>query len=210
VHSLVSSVDIVSSFSSANLTRGHQYYRENKITVLDISQNGAFISALVAGSNNNRYHVNILLQAQPGGHVLVNGECSCPVGYNCKHVVATLIKAQAESPLEVPALADKALPNVTDLPYEIAIWLNEVSRAAMPTLGRDSLPVNVLRRLLYVLKLSDSKPTRVDVTFFTARLLKAGGFGKKTLHNSIANILIGATPPYLTERDQEIMGQVAI
>ena len=173
--------------------------------VLDISQNGAFISALVAGSNNNRYHVNILLQAQPGAHVLINGECSCPVGYNCKHVVATLIKAQAESPLEVPALADKALPNVTDLPYEISIWLNEVSLAAMPKLGRDSLPVNVLQRLLYVLKLSDSKPARVEVTFFTARLLKTGGFGKKTLHNSIANILIGAAPPYLTERDQEII-----
>ena len=173
--------------------------------MLYISQNGAFISALVAGSNNNRYHVNILLQAQPGAHVLINGECSCPVGYNCKHVVATLIKAQAESPLEVPALADKALPNVTDLPYEISIWLNEVSLAAMPKLGRDSLPVNVLQRLLYVLKLSDSKPARVEVTFFTARLLKTGGFGKKTLHNSIANILIGAAPPYLTERDQEII-----
>lgn len=173
--------------------------------MLYISQNGAFISALVAGSNNNRYHVNILLQAQPGAHVLINGECSCPVGYNCKHVVATLIKAQAESPLETPALADKALPNVTDLPYEISIWLNEVSLAAMPKLGRDSLPVNVLQRLLYVLKLSDSKPARVEVTFFTARLLKTGGFGKKTLHNSIANILIGAAPPYLTERDQEII-----
>ncbi|CAG9932310.1 DEAD/DEAH box helicase [Candidatus Nitrotoga arctica] len=205
MHSLVSSIDIISSFSSAYLTRGHQYYRENKVTALGISQNGAFITALVAGSNKNRYHVNILLQVQPGGHVLVNGECSCPVGYNCKHVVATLIKAQAESPLEVPAPADKASPNVTDLPYEISIWLNEVSRAAMPTLSRDSLPVNVLQRLLYVLKLSDSKPARVEVTFFTARLLKAGGFGKKTLHNSIANIFIGAAPPYFTERDQEVI-----
>ena len=208
MHSLVSSVDIVSSFSSAYLSRGHHYYRENKVTALGISQNGAFITALVAGSNNNRYHVNILLQAQPEGHVLVNGECSCPVGYNCKHVVATLIKAQAESPLEVFAPADKALPNVTDLPYEISIWLNEVSRAAIPTLGRDSLPVNVLQRLLYVLKLSDSKPARVEVTFFTARLLKAGGFGKKTLHNSIANILIGTAPPYLTERDKEIIAAI--
>ena len=158
--------------------RGHQYYRGNKVTALDISQNGAFITALVAGSNKNRYHVNILLQSQPGGHVLVNGECSCPVGYNCKHVVATLIKAQAEPLLEVPAPANTALPNATDLPYEISIWLNEVSRAAMPVLGRDNLPVNVLQRLLYVLKLNDSKPAGVGVTFFTARLLKAGGFGK--------------------------------
>ncbi|MDP1679815.1 MAG: SWIM zinc finger family protein, partial [Candidatus Nitrotoga sp.] len=205
MHSLVSSVNIASSFSTAHLTRGRQYDRENKVTALGISQNGALVTARVAGSNENRYHVNILLQAQPGGHVLVNGECSCPVGYNCKHVVAALIKAQAESPLEVPAPAEKALPNVTDLPYEISIWLNEVARAAIPTLGRDSLPVNVLQRLLYVLKLSDNKPARVEVTFFTARLLKAGGFGKKTLHNSIANIFIGAAPRYFTERDQEII-----
>ncbi|MEO7780631.1 MAG: DEAD/DEAH box helicase [Candidatus Nitrotoga sp.] len=187
------------------MTRGRQYYRENKVTTLDISQNGDSVSALVEGSNKNRYHVNILLQAQPGGHVFVQGECSCPVGYNCKHIVATLIKAQAEPPLEASEQTDITSPNVTDLPYEISIWLNELSRTATPALGRDSLPVNVLQRLLYVLKLSDSKPARVEVTFFTARLLKAGGFGKKTLHNSIPNIIIGAEPRYFTERDQKII-----
>ncbi|MFZ1547287.1 MAG: DEAD/DEAH box helicase [Candidatus Nitrotoga sp.] len=185
--------------------RGRQYYRENRVSTLNISPNGDLITALVAGSNNNYYHVNILLQAQLGGHVFVNGECSCPVGFNCKHVVATLIKAQAESPLEVPAPADKPSPNITGLPYEISIWLNDVSRAAMPTLGRDNLPLNVSQRLLYVLTLSDSKPEKVDVTFFTARLLKAGGFGKKTLHNAIANIVIGSAPHYFTKRDQEII-----
>jgi len=205
VHSLVSSVDIVSSFSSAYLTKGRQYYRENKVTELVIHQNGTLVTALVAGSSKNRYHVNILLQAQPGGHVSVTGECSCPVGYNCKHVAATLIKAQAESLHEAPVTAAKTSPDVTGLSYEISNWLNEVARATMPTLGRDTLPVNVLQRLLYVLKLSDSKPERVEVTFFTARLLKAGGFGKKTFHNPIASFVIHETPRYFTERDQEIM-----
>jgi SNF2 family DNA or RNA helicase len=208
VHSLVSSVDIASSFSTAYLTRGRQYYRENKVTALSTSPNGALVTALVAGSNKNQYHVNILLQAKPEGHVLVNGECSCPVGYNCKHVVATLIKAQAESPREVQAPADQVSPNVTDLPDEISIWLNEMARVAIPTLDRDTLPANVSQRLLYVLKLNDSKPAGVAVAFFTARLLKAGGFGKKTFHNSIANIFIGATPRYFTERDKEIVASL--
>jgi len=185
--------------------RGRQYYLENRITALNISPNGDLITALVAGSNKNHYQVNILLHAQLGGHVFVNGECSCPIGYNCKHVVATLIKAQAESPLEVTAPAEKPSPNVTGLPDEISIWLNDMSRAAIPTLGRDYLPLNVSQRLLYVLTLGESKPEKVDVTFFTARLLKAGGFGKKTLHNSIANIVTGAAPHYFTERDQEIV-----
>ena len=162
--------------------RGRQYYLENRITALNISPNGDLVTALVAGSNKNHYQVNILLHAQLGGHVFVNGECSCPVGYNCKHVVATLIKAQAESPLEVPAPSEKPSPNVMGLPDEISIWLNDMSRAAIPTLGRDYLPLNVSQRLLYVLTLGESKPEKVDVTFFTARLLKAGGFGKKTLH----------------------------
>lgn len=205
MHSLVSSVDIASSFSTAYLTRGRQYYRENKVTALSTSPNGALVTALVTGSNKNRYHVNILLQAKPGGHVLVNGKCSCPVGYNCKHVAATLIKAQAESPREAQAPADKVSPNMTDLPDEISIWLNEMARVAISTLDRDTLPANVSQRLLYVLKLNDSKPAGVAVTFFTARLLKAGGFGKKTFHNSIANIFIGATPRYFTERDKEIV-----
>lgn len=208
MHSLVSSVDIASSFSTAYLTRGRQYYRENKVTALSTSPNGALVTALVAGSNKNQYHVNILLQAKPEGHVLVNGECSCPVGYNCKHVVATLIKAQAESPREVQAPADQVSPNVTDLPDEISIWLNEMARVAIPTLDRDTLPANVSQRLLYVLKLNDSKPAGVAVAFFTARLLKAGGFGKKTFHNSIANIFIGATPRYFTERDKEIVASL--
>ncbi|CAH1905277.1 Helicase [Candidatus Nitrotoga sp. HW29] len=205
MRSLVSSVDIASFFSIAYLTRGRQYYRENKVTALNISPNGALVTALVAGSNKNRYHVHIILQAEPGGHIFVNGECTCPIGYNCKHVAATLIKAQAESPLKVPAPANKATPNVTDLPDEISTWLNEVARAAIPALGRDTLPTSELQRLLYILKLNDGKPAAVEVTFFTARLLKAGGFGKKTHHHSLANIFIGVTPRYFTERDQEII-----
>ncbi|CAH1189737.1 Superfamily II DNA or RNA helicase, SNF2 family [Candidatus Nitrotoga sp. BS] len=185
--------------------RGRQYYLENRITALNISPNGDLVTALVAGSNKNHYQVNILLHAQLGGHVFVNGECSCPVGYNCKHVVATLIKAQAESPLEVPAPSEKPSPNVMGLPDEISIWLNDMSRAVIPTLGRDYLPLNVSQRLLYVLTLGESKPEKVDVTFFTVRLLKAGGFGKKTLHSSIANLVTGAAPHYFTERDQEIV-----
>ena len=205
MHSLVSSIDIASSFSSAYLTQGLQYYRENKVTSLDISQNGALVTAFVAGSNKNRYHVHIFLQAEPEGHIFINGECSCPVGYNCKHVAATMIKAQTESPLEVPAPADKASLNVTGLPDDISIWLNELARVAIPKLGRDTLPVNVLQRLLYVLKLNGRKPAGVEVTFFTARLLKTGSFGKKTHHNFQANIFSSETPRYFTERDQEII-----
>ena len=205
MRSLVSSVDIASSFSSAYLIRGYQYYRDNKVSTLDISPNGTCITTLVAGSNNNRYRVNILLQTQPTGQVLVSGGCSCPIGHNCKHVVATLIKAQAELPLENPASTDQSISNISDLPHEISLWLTAVSRAALPALNRDHLPENILQRLLYVLNLKDGKPAGIEVKFFTARLLKAGGYGKKTPLNSITHFIIGSAPPYFTRRDQEII-----
>ena len=46
------------------------------------------------GSGRERYEVSVLVEASPEGSItFFSGDCSCPVGSNCKHCVALTLKA---------------------------------------------------------------------------------------------------------------------
>lgn len=62
-------------------------------------------------------------QAENGGRAVV-GQCSCPVGYNCKHVVALLFTLNARSALSPERRAAKGLP------LELRAWLSRAERLA--------------------------------------------------------------------------------
>ncbi|MBS4099069.1 MAG: DEAD/DEAH box helicase [Sulfuricella sp.] len=201
----LSSIDISLHFSSAYFERGLAYYQAGKVTALDIQQDGRLITALVAGSGANRYRVYIQVREQAAGRVQIDGECGCPLAFNCKHVVAALLKAQVQEIAAAPLAQTRQTPGEAPLPHEISAWLSEMARATLPAPGRDELPEDVLQRLLYVLSLSTSAVPRLEVAFFTSRLLKAGGFGKATPYYNVANALQGTVPRYFSERDREIV-----
>ncbi|QKE38355.2 DEAD/DEAH box helicase [Ferrovum myxofaciens] len=194
------------------MERGRAYSRNGKVITLEIPKDGSLISAVVGGSGGNRYRVYIRFQAQPGGGTRIEGECSCPVGYNCKHVVAALLSARALSLSPAPtnaAQTDFAEKKSDEpaLPHEITTWLKEIELATRPTIDRDILSDDVPQRLLYVLRNSRSTPPQLEVHFFTTKLLKAGGFGKASPHHSVLN---NQNPPprYFTGRDKEIIASM--
>ncbi len=208
--STLSPQDISRAFSGAYLERGRAYFRDGKVITLEIQKDGGLIAAVVAGSGGNGYRVYIRLQAQPGGGTRIEGECSCPVGFNCKHVAAALLHAQAVSlsaaPLRVAQMRVATQnPAEPALPYEITSWLNEIELATRPPKDRDAPSDDVPQRLLYVLKAGNVRPPRLEVHFFTTRLLKAGGFGKASPHYSVLNAQPNQPPRYFTGRDKEIV-----
>ncbi|MFA7241820.1 MAG: DEAD/DEAH box helicase [Sulfuricellaceae bacterium] len=202
-------LDFVQSFSPTDLERARTYYRDGRVTKLEIQKSGEVISGIIVGSNDHVYRVYITLKAQPGGKVQIEGECSCPVGFNCKHVAAVLFNAQAHASTSAPAHAVQphTAPRPTEaaLPYDITLWLNAIELAARPEIGKDTLPDDTPQRLLYVLKPGNNRPPRLDVQFFTARLLKSGGLGKASLHGSVLNAQHNPSPRYFTGRDREIV-----
>lgn len=88
------------------MKRGMQYFNESRVEKIHIGQGTnppkALIQAIVMGSK--RYTVDITLSNDSNETLWIDSDCSCPVGYNCKHVVAALletihVRSQQNTPL---------------------------------------------------------------------------------------------------------------
>ncbi len=75
-------------FSPGALERGQGYAKQGRSTLLSI-KDGTLLASC-RGSGAQTYHQRILLLPD-GDTWQVIGHCSCPVGRNCKHVVAALL-----------------------------------------------------------------------------------------------------------------------
>lgn len=80
--------DWLDAFESAYVSRGRTYAAAGFSRLVEID--GQVLKASCQGSNDRQYRQSIRLQPRPTRWE-VHGLCSCPVGYNCKHVVAALL-----------------------------------------------------------------------------------------------------------------------
>ena len=73
------------AIQTENMVRaGHTYWRQGRVGDLEIDCELDVITALVKGSTRQPYEVTIIFgDDNPDG--LVEVDCSCPVGYGCKH-----------------------------------------------------------------------------------------------------------------------------
>ncbi|AYC33434.1 helicase [Pseudomonas cavernae] len=86
------------AFDAATLRRGEGYAREQRVHAVELS--GQQLTAHCRGSGKHNYRQ--LIRLDPA-FAAVAGRCSCPVGYNCKHVVAVLLHLLEQPPqAEIP------------------------------------------------------------------------------------------------------------
>lgn len=109
---------------SKTYARGQTYARQGRASITDRSDNGTRIKAQVRGTRPQPYRQNITLKRAENGAIQgFDGSCTCPVGHNCKHVVAVLLQDLLDHPPErhwkqrgvrsgtlniMPAIADAA------------------------------------------------------------------------------------------------------
>jgi len=72
---------------SRSVSRGRAYQRQDRVKNLTISEDGRLLATVVGG---DRYVVSVWLNAGKKKHEKIESHCTCPVGYNCKHAVATV------------------------------------------------------------------------------------------------------------------------
>ena len=93
-------------------SRGMDLFRQAAVVHIDIEERGdsAFtIHGEVQGTQPEPYGLSVELQLAPNGQVSAwSGECSCPVGEDCKHAVALTLKAAHLR--SGPALAPSSAP----------------------------------------------------------------------------------------------------
>ncbi|MFZ6658402.1 SNF2-related protein [Undibacterium sp. TJN19] len=81
--------DLAKLFPHEIFIRGLNYATENKVRGWSFDND--FVESEVQGSGRNLYTQEIELIFDHGKLGSVNGACSCPVEYNCKHVAAVLL-----------------------------------------------------------------------------------------------------------------------
>ncbi len=179
--------DIVRQFDSATFARGERYARDGMVVDLDFVDN--MITGEVEGSYQNVYEQTIYLESGRSGLVF-DSDCSCPVGGDCKHVVAVLLCALQE----LDAAAKDGLPPVAEH------WLQQL--ALLDSLQRrNALPTPAPKeRLIYVLTPAAGGGTCLNLA--RARLRKDGSIGGANVQNETYHLLT-TRPAYVQASDEE-------
>ncbi|MCK5648427.1 MAG: hypothetical protein KAI22_06060, partial [Gammaproteobacteria bacterium] len=208
---------IENSFSPATLQRGIKYFESDRVEITDIESvtgKDIKIHADVSGSLNHAYTIVVTLKMTQN-HTSIIGECDCPVGFRCKHAVATLLKFAQTNAEAINARGQlDSMGNARQAEIEVEQWLSSFSpensapgRHAFPnSISQSARPVynNVL---LYLLRTAEDEQS-MEIVTIVARRLKKGGYGKSR-PQSLEDMVDGYTAHLNyehNEQDAEIAG----
>lgn len=197
---------IAACFSKHSFDRGDAYQREG--SVLDVHfERANRLASSVAGTQHEPYRQVIDLDAK-NGRLLVDGRCTCPVGWNCKHVAAALLEL-VEHPENVAGMnveresASSTVPSaVNPVPRDPALdlWLNNLAADLAP----DTYADEAGQRLFYVISQPTSSQGRTVVELMYATVLKDGGVGKPA-RMGYSSFRSGILPRYVLPSDGRLI-----
>ncbi|UVW29268.1 DEAD/DEAH box helicase [Massilia sp. H6] len=112
--------DVYANIDGPTCARGLDYFRQGKVHACSFTQEE--IEGVVGGSWRQAYE-QIIYISQDGG-IVIDGSCTCPMEYNCKHVAAVLFAYLERQPVQ----AHGAAP----LPYASSVWLDRLAQVVKP------------------------------------------------------------------------------
>ncbi len=135
---------------------GLEYQMDGRVQAVSAASDGSTIEAQVRGSGRSPYRQTIRIGTAPDGKLAISGGCTCPVGFNCKHVAAALFAYQEQNvprfgrpAMDLPDRPGSAPVTEAPLPPDVDAWLRSLEAAQQAE--SDEYPPNVRKRLLYVL-----------------------------------------------------------
>ena len=183
--------DIRYACGDTYFARGRQYFDEGRVSGLRVVQEKPFIVIFISkilGSKGNNYKQNIRIDWKDDySTVEVDGDCSCPMSYNCKHIAAACLEY-------MHLLAEEVSSNSDD--HACLDWLNEFDSKLE---AQDSNK----EFIAYILK-SNKLLSGFSMGFAITNVKKMGGLskGRKTTVNNIRYSY--SYNNYIQEIDQEI------
>jgi len=183
--------DIRYECGDAFYERGRNYFETNRVINLTVKSEGALfvqLNAAVKGSHKDPYRQNIRIVWRPDYSAAeIEGDCTCPIGFNCKHVAAACLMYQNSG----QSLAiSKTKSSCLD-------WLNSLHEQA-PTQH------DVRQEFIaYLLKPGNAKH-EFTIDLLITKAKKTGGLtkGRKTTLNNLRYSY--AYTSYIQPEDQEI------
>lgn len=186
--------DIKKTFPAVFYERGLAIFDQHRVNHASLDDSDHAIVAEVQGSRALPYHQRIHLQMR-NGKLIIDGACDCPIGRNCKHVIAVLIHTLHTPPTTAPAEVFAA-PNrperqvdVDAANYPALNWLEQIGEA-LAEIDAPAYPLNETYRLLYVLTPA-YYGSGLDVRLMRARLKKDNMFGKAMRYTQFFEVAMG-------------------
>ena len=201
--------DIQDNFDQSTIIRGNEYYLDGRVGVVKSYKTTTSITftpritifSTVNGRHN--YEQKIVLPNEETR--VVDGVCSCPIGYNCKHVVAVLFhlrNGMQNSTATADAMARK---DVIDINAQK--WLHKFI-----AINKKSLDHTIERQenfLIYRLFEYRDRYDKSDLEFYRAMVLKSGKLSKGTWLKRENFFNEYRRKEYLSYRDKDIVGSIS-
>ena len=178
------------------MQRGREYQRGDRVVSLRWEAAASQLVAEVRGSAGRRYRQEIEF-GRVGRNLVIDGYCSCPMDYNCKHVAAVLLQWLQAAP------ADGGRSGADGLDA----WFQTMRLGG--SAGPQDLPSPGNQRQVLLFSLEIQRVTggslNLGLEFLQSRILKRGGWGKPQSFDPMRLIDAYYTiPPWVGREDQRI------
>ncbi|MDR3392521.1 MAG: DEAD/DEAH box helicase [Sulfuriferula sp.] len=202
--------DIRKTFPAVFFERGMAIYDQHRINYVNIDDADNALVAEVQGSRALPYHQRIFLQMR-NSKLIIDGSCDCPIGRNCKHVIAVLIHALHTPPslIQTAQSVIQAQPgNIwQSKAYPALSWLEQISEA-LSEIDAPAYPPDEAYRLLYVLSPPAYYGAGLDVRLMRARLKKDGSFGKAMRYTQFLEVAMGRGGNVASNLDRNLCARI--
>jgi len=196
--------DVIRNFDPRDTNRGRIYQTQGQVKDVQIEKNGAKISALVQGTARTPYHVTVTAEKRHG-IIEIESECTCPVGYMCKHGVAALYEAIAqESRAHERIHAAGHAPKKSDgtLSPKLLKWIDQFDEEDSDD------AVNLDDRIVYHILIDSDIHVGVKIIPALQHKLRDGNWSRKRPLTSGQLFSLRQSPRILTQEDRAMLGAI--
>ena len=178
----ITKLDIKNAVDSIDYNRGNNYYNIGKVLDYEVIEETLLtvsLSSKVKGSGCNTYHQKIDID-NTRYNLSIDGDCSCPVGYNCKHVIAACLKYCSKN----QKVLTNNLGNKSESISLTDKWLENLQNTT--TLSNQEETRKIIDKkatgdYFLTYRLFSMDRTSDDLMFYKSKYLKNGTISKGTL-----------------------------
>ncbi|MBL0709263.1 MAG: DEAD/DEAH box helicase family protein [Sulfurimonas sp.] len=169
--------DIRNYMSSNSFSKGQSYFKHGyveKCLVCVNTDEKLMLKGKVSGNYGNTYTQNI--DITKSNIFRISGDCTCPMSYNCKHIVAVCLTYVSGKQTKLEPLAPQ--PPKED---EVKKWLGIFDSDEKEMIQVDH---EVVKDYFISYRLFSKEKNNDELKFYKSKYLKAGGLGKGSVLDS--------------------------
>ncbi len=194
--------DVRAHFDNPSFQRGAEFVRNERVHNIRLTGNS--LKSAVSADGDRVFQQDILLYPTRKG-INFDGECTCPKGNNCAHVVAALLAFLDQD----KTVATSGGNTPQNLPNTVTTWLQRVEKTAhgKPAVQTgttdDAANAGSAYKLLFVMS-PDRTGKHVLLSLCKARVRPNGDVTMASPVTDL-NSLLTATPPYVKPEELDLV-----